>query len=205
MWFQQLQRFIKKLKRIGWTVSLYVHDLFYFNVVIKNNIIGYCRLSKQQQKWKEKCLSLSYFEKWKITYEVGISRLSFNKFILIESFTELYFQYSYKLLYTTRQSKMSCNVLSVTCFFVVVGLSSSSSVSLRYCSYRGTRILHGNSIRVDECMICSCEPNEMSNSIYSTVKCDITNCPQLFCDEPISLKGECCEICPERKFWTFRG
>ena len=158
--------------------------------MIKNNIIGYCGLSKQQ-----KMLIIGLL--WKITYEVGISRLGFNKFNIIESFTGLYFQYYYKLLYTTRQSKMSCIVLNVTCFFVVIGLSSASSVGLLPCSYRGTPILHGNSLRLDECTICSCD--------NSTVKCDITSCPQLFCDEPVSLKGECCEICPECKFWTFRG
>ncbi|XP_072044608.1 uncharacterized protein [Amphiura filiformis] len=56
------------------------------------------------------------------------------------------------------------------------------------CSYRGTPILHGDGLRIDECTTCSCN--------NSTVKCDIKSCHPTFCDEPITDPDECCDFCP---------
>ena len=66
--------------------------------------------------------------------------------------------------------------------------STSSSAGLLPCSYRGTPILHGESLIVDECTVCSCD--------NSTVKCDIKSCGIIWCDAPLTFEGECCEVCP---------
>ena len=70
--------------------------------------------------------------------------------------------------------------------------SQSSSVGLLPCSYRGTPILHGESLMVDECTTCECD--------NSTVRCAIKSCGHTWCDDPIKFDGQCCEVCPQCKF-----
>ena len=73
-----------------------------------------------------------------------------------------------------------------------MSVSESSSVGLLPCSYRGTPILHGESLMVDECTTCECD--------NSTVKCTIKSCGHTWCDDPIKFDGQCCEVCPQCKF-----
>ncbi|XP_072044596.1 uncharacterized protein [Amphiura filiformis] len=65
---------------------------------------------------------------------------------------------------------------------------TAASKDLLACSYRGTILLHGDALVIDECTTCSCD--------NSTVKCDIKSCQPTFCDEPITDPDECCDFCP---------
>ena len=88
----------------------------------------------------------------------------------------------------------SCNTGKVTCTNKPCNdfPFSLSSAGLLPCSYRGTAILHGESLLIDECTTCYCD--------NSTVKCDITACAHTWCDEPLKLEGQCCEPCPYCKY-----
>ena len=83
--------------------------------------------------------------------------------------------------------------IATTAHPLTSSISTSSSVKsgLLPCSYRGTLILHADSLRVDECTTCLCD--------NATVKCDIKSCRQIWCDEPIKFEGECCDVCPHCK------
>ncbi|XP_072045330.1 uncharacterized protein [Amphiura filiformis] len=87
-------------------------------------------------------------------------------------------------------------VVLLTCLFfapcksqsAIARLSSSAGGGLLACSYRGTLMLHGGDLVIDECTTCTCD--------NSTVKCDIKSCAPTFCDEPLVDPNICCDLCP---------
>ena len=71
-------------------------------------------------------------------------------------------------------------------------MSMSSDTEFLPCSYtdRGIPILLGDSLMVNECVICRC--------YNATVFCDIQFCPVISCsngEEPVQADGDCCLSC----------
>ncbi|XP_038068738.1 zonadhesin-like isoform X3 [Patiria miniata] len=57
------------------------------------------------------------------------------------------------------------------------------------CTFDGMEYTEGQQWRKDKCTLCECTAG--------TVKCTADQCPPLDCDNPVTVKGECCRACPE--------
>ncbi len=57
------------------------------------------------------------------------------------------------------------------------------------CEVEGMAYANGQQWRKNKCTVCSCDEG--------MVRCTADQCPQLDCEYPIAVKGECCRVCPE--------
>ena len=78
-------------------------------------------------------------------------------------------------------------LLYVCCFLYLIAVTAA-------CVYRGTDLVLGETLIVDDCTSCMCEEKN--------IRCEIRNCvslPPLYCMKPIDIDGECCDICHPRE------
>ena len=91
-----------------------------------------------------------------------------------------------------------CELMAFVRLFDFVVLASvdtaSSNNNQLSCSFRDIPIFHGDSLVLDECA-CHCD--------NSTMTCNTTRCP-IFCGEPVSLEGQCCDVCSHCKYNILR-